>query len=219
MKKILFVLLFLGIAISAVDTTTDNCDNSTGVFVCQIPISIDGAKGLLKDNMGCFSTDGEYPDLGCIAAIELIEKKAVNDCKYVFDDTIEYLPCEKIVIEAGEMFVAAIDPSIIDYSLCSKYQEDSLYVTECAVMGREIMFGGFVDLSDEDKILLITDMKFEGIDFSRLLFENALYIILVIIIILIGYWVFAPHKPMLQEKKMVAKNVQTKREKRYGRKL
>ena len=68
MKKILLLIMFVGIAFG-MDLSDQNCENSTGKWICQQPMAVSGAVGMLKDNIGCFSTDDVSYDLGCLAAI------------------------------------------------------------------------------------------------------------------------------------------------------
>jgi len=223
MRGILLLILFAGIAFG-LDLSDQNCENVSNAWVCQRPMTVDSTNGLLKDNIGCFSTDGTYPDLGCLAAIELQSGITVQDCKYkVTETTLENLPCETEVFSKGDMFVAAVDPALLDLSSCQKYQNETLYITECYLMGKEITFSGFIERVYGDEVLFVTDMKITSFDLFKTIMDNIVYIVLIIIIIVVAYWVFAPHKPMYKERKEAPKILKepgvSKREKRYGRKL
>jgi len=223
MKKALLLILLVGVAFG-LDLSDQNCENVSNTWVCQKEIMVDNATGFLKDNIGCFSTDGNYPDLGCLAAIELQKDVKVQNCKYtVTESTIESLPCGTETLSKGDSFVSSVDPALLDLSSCQKYQNDTLYISECALMGKEIVFSGFIERAYGDDVLFVTDMKITSFDLSKTIMENLVYIALIIIIIIVAYWVFAPHKPMYKERKEAPQVPKepgpSKREKRYGRKL
>ena len=224
MKRILLLIMFVGVAFGAMDLSDQNCDNSTGVWICQKQIIVNSTNGLLKDNIACYSTNGGYPDLGCLAAIELQKDVVVQDCKYkVTTDSIENLPCDRETLNKGDLFVAAVDPALLDLSSCSKYQNDTLYITECPFMGKEIGFSGFIQRTYGSDVLFVTDMNIVGFDLMKTIMDNIVYIVLTIVIIVVAYWVFAPHKLMYKERKETPQPPKetslSKRERRYGRKL
>jgi hypothetical protein len=224
MKKVILLALLVGVAFAQLDLSDQNCENVSNTWICQKEIIVSNATGFLKDNIGCFSTDGNYPDLGCLAAIELQKDVKVQNCKYtVTESNIESLPCETETLSKGDSFVSSVDPALLDLSSCQKYQNDTLYITECSVMGKEIVFSGFIERAYGEDVLFVTDMKITSFDLSKAIMENLVYIVLIIIIIVMAYWVFAPHKPMYREKKAAPELPKeagpSKREKRYGRKL
>jgi hypothetical protein len=224
MKKVILLALLVGVAFAQLDLSDQNCQNVSNTWICQKEIMVDNATGLLKDNIGCFSTDGNYPDLGCLAAIELQKDVKVQNCKYtVTESAIESPPCETETLSKGDSFVSSVDPALLDLSSCQKYQNDTIYITECYLMGKEIGFSGFIERVYGNDVLFVTDMKITSFDLSKAIMDNIVYIVLIIIIIVVAYWVFAPHKPMYREKKtapgLPKEAGPSKREKRYGRKL
>lgn len=231
MRKTIFLLaVLMSIAFAQTDLSNlsnQGCDYSGNDWVCQRPIVLKDATAFFKDDVGCFSTDGEYADLGCLTALEMTQDATVKDCKYkVVNDEIEYLPCNDVLLQKGGSLIVSINPDAIDYSGCSKYTNESLYVTECPYAGRKITFSGIVYLGEnEENMALVTEMtlsKEAGV--GALIIDNLLYIILVAAIIIVAYWVFAPHKPMFKERPPKTKEqskepIATRREKRYGRRL
>jgi len=225
MKKILLIILFMGIAFSVFNDLSNDtnygCENSTGIWRCHTPTALGDSYGKFSGDIACFSTQASTVDQGCFAAIELQENAYANDCSYSFNDNqLVYNPCDNITLNKGEFILTTLDPQDLDLSNCDAFQVNTTYVHECSVDGKSIKFNGLVDVSNmSNPIIFITKMEFQGFDALAFITSNLPYIILIIVIIIIAYWVFAPHKLMLKEKTLQKEQVLTKRESRYGRKL
>ncbi len=230
MRKTIFLLAVLtSIAFAQTDLsnlTDQGCSNVGGEWLCQRSIIIQDASAVFNDDIGCFSTDGGYADLGCLTAITLADAVTVKDCKYtIVDDEIVYKPCEDLTLSKGDVLAVAINPDLVDYSGCSKQSGDNFYLTQCPYAGGKVTFSGILEKDENGtNVVLITVMQAsKQAGLGQLLLDNLLYIILIAAIIIIAYWVFAPHKPMFKErptaKEQPKESIVTRREKRYGRKL
>ncbi len=231
MRKTIFLLAVLtSIAFAQTDLsnlTDQGCSNVGGEWLCQRSIIIQDASAVFNDDIGCFSTDGGYADLGCLTSIELAAAVTVKDCKYaVVNDEIVYKPCEDLTLSKGDALAVMINPDLVDYSGCSEQNGDNFYLTQCPYAGSTLTFSGVLEKDEEgNNVVLITDMQVsKQAGLGQLLIDNLLYIILVAAIIIIAYWVFAPHKPMFKErlpkiKEQPKEQVATRREKKYGRRL
>lgn len=228
MKKLIVLLaVLMSTSLAATDLSNlsgQGCSYINGEWRCQIPVSVVDAEAVLIEDIGCFSTDGGYADLGCITLITLTKDVTVQDCKYgVVGDEIVYDPCQEVTLAEGDSLIAEVNPDMVDYSGCTKTTNESFYMTLCPYAGKKVTFSGLLDLGENnDNAAIITEMqtaKDTGV--GQLVFDNLLYIILIVAIIIIAYWVFAPHKPMFKERlpKIKEEPTVTRREKRYGRKL
>ncbi len=226
MKKILFILLFAGIGLSVFsdlsNVTSQWCENDTGVWRCHLDALVNDASGKFNGDIGCFSLQSTVVDRGCFAEIILQSDTQTSDCTYsVQDNEIVYNPCESVTLNKGNDILVTIDSVDLDLSKCDKFQEGAVYVNQCKFDGTDVKFSGVVSLENKSSpIIFITAMTLPTGDFWSFITNNLVYIILIIIIIVIAYWIFAPRKLMLKEKKAVQKEqALTKRESRYGRKL
>jgi len=224
-----FVLLLSAIGYSYMDLSNasdQGCEDTTGVWRCHIPAPINGSAAFVE-SVACFSTEADSFDKGCYGGLELTKSVSVSDCTYSVTDDKEFVynPCEKVSLAKGTAILAMIDPAQLDMTGCDDYQEGTIYVKECPMDGKEVAFEGLIVLGDEEsQAVLVTGISKSGFDFMSFLVGNLLYIILIIVIVIVAYWVFMPHKPMFKERKPVKeapapKKYQSRREDRYGRKL
>jgi len=233
MKKLIiacaFILVFASLSYAWADLSNlsnQNCEESTGIWRCHIPAELSDVSGKLTGDIACFSTMADSIDKGCFTSVEIQKTAYVRDCTYSVSDAgeIVYNECENVSLDKGELLLLVISPDNLDLSGCDTFQESGIYVNDCALNGKDILFSGSMNLADsENPIVLTSKIKISGFDLLAFLLNNLLYIVLIIVIIALAYWVFAPHKPMLRErkegKKPPAKTTVTRRERRYGRKL
>jgi hypothetical protein len=230
MKKLL-ILLFVGIAFavpSDFNLTEQGCDNSTGVWTCHTPTYLAGLPVKFVGDVACFSNNSDYSESLCITAVELQKTVSADDCTYSVDQNKEttYNDCGTVTLAKGIVMFAVISQDDIGIFSCEKFQEGTVYTTYCPANNTEGTFDGYVTVWEQEPSMLVTKMDIPKVDLAAFVLNNILYIILVIAIIVIAYWVFAPHKPMLKEKKIAQKETPkkeeasaTKREMRYGRRL
>ena len=156
--------------------------------------------------------------------MQLIKDTYVKDCTYSITDANDmvYNECENVSLAKDSSLFAMVDPSILDLAGCDSYVASELYVNQCAFDGKELPIDGTIDLTqDEIPTVLVTKIGGKEIASSWFM-DKLLYIVLIIAIIVIAYFVFAPHKPMLRGRKETPKAPEkytSKRENRYGRKL
>ena len=204
--------------------TEQGCEDATGIWRCHIDTQINNASGKFVGDIGCFSTSSNSVDKGCFGALELQNTAYMKDCTYSVTEDREFVyhPCEMVSFNKGYVLPVLIDPGQVDLSNCDKFQEEGIYVNQCPADGKEVVFSGLINLADnESNIAIVTEMRWAGIDWFSLIINNIVYIVLVAVIIVIAYWVFAPHKPMFKERTATerAEKPVTRREKKYGRKL
>ena len=225
MKKALLIVMFMGVAFSVFNDLSNasdyGCENSTGIWRCHTPAVLSNAYGKFSGDIACFSTEASLIDQGCFSAIELQQNVYTKDCTYSFNDNqLVYNPCDNIVLNKGELIPITLDPKDLDLSECDAFTVNTTYVHQCGVDGKSIKFDGVMDTTNMSALLIfITKMEFQGFDIWAFIMSNLLYIVLVIVIIIIAYWVFAPRKTVSKEKTAQKEEVLTKRERRCGRKL
>jgi hypothetical protein len=238
MKKMAFAIflsLLLVNVYSYYDTPTEqNCYYSAGTLVCQTPAALTDAVAVISEGVTCFSDNGTYPDYGCFATIAFAKNTNILNCTYhveyvapendyeremlaISNQTMKfelvYDPCKNVTIEKGDVYFAEIKPEEIDYSSCPMSVNDSVYVIDCPLAGKEVTFSGTLQkVSGEDMVFIVGINKANEFNLLKFILENLIYIVLVLIIIVLLYWIFSPHKPMRIEKERVSQ-----REKRYGR--
>lgn len=226
MKRALFILLFMGVALGAFsdlsNVTSQWCENGTGIWRCHLNALVTDAQGNFKGDVACISSQPLIIDKGCFAEVMLKENAYTSDCTYsVEDNEIVYNPCEKVTLNKNNLIIATIDSADLDLSKCDQFREGVFYAYQCKFDGSEVKFTGIVSLENKSSpIVFITKMELPTSDSWGFIWNNLVYIVLIIVIIVIAYWVFAPRKLMLKEKRVLQKEqVLTGRERRYGRKL
>jgi hypothetical protein len=230
MKKML-ILLFVGIAFglpAGFNLTEQGCEESGGVWTCHTPTYLADLPVKFVGDVACFSNNSDYSESACMTAVELQKTVSADDCTYSVGQDREtvYNDCGKVTLAKGTVMFAVIGEEDIGIFSCEKFQEGTVYATYCIANNTEGTFGGYVTVWEQEPSMLVTKMDVPRVDLAAFVLNNILYIILIIAIIVIAYWVFAPHKPMLKEKKIVKKETThkeettaTKREMRYGRRL
>jgi hypothetical protein len=230
-KKILVMLLFAGVAFSALSDLSNasnyGCEDNTGVWRCHQNAKVE-AYGKFMGELACFSTQLDSIDNGCFATVALEQKINVNDCTYSAENrTIIYNPCENVTLNKGDLLLLEFNPEDIDISKCDRMENDSIYGYYCPFDGKTIKFSGLTNLvnSEEPVIVVVATMEVSGFDLWAFILDNLIYIILIGTVIVIAYWVFAPHKQVIKKesvketkKESVKESEPSKRERRYGRK-
>jgi len=231
MKKVFLLVLLVNVAFCVpieFNLTEQGCENVGGVWTCHLPAETTGLAVKFVGDIACFSNVST--EIGsCFSAVELQKTVNVDDCTYSIgaDRETTYNDCQKVAINKGTVMLAFIDSEQIGVFDCKNFQEETIYVTQCSANSTVGTMDGLVSLGgEEDTVLIVTSMSPKLFSLTGFVMDNLIYIVLVALIIIVAYWVFAPHKPMLKEKKVVKKETThkeetptTKREMRYGRRL
>ncbi len=231
MKKVFLLVLLVNVAFCVPDEfnlTEQGCEESGGVWTCHLPADATGLAVKFVGDIGCFSNVST--EVGaCVSAVELQKTVNVDDCTYSIgaDRETTYNDCQKVAVNKGTLMLTFIDSEDIGVFDCKKFQEDAIYVTQCSANSTEATVDGLISLGvgEEYTILAVASMSPQIFSLTGLIMDNLVYIILVALIIVVAYWVFAPHKPMLKERAAAKAAPQkeeasvTGRERRYGRKL
>jgi len=225
MNKIILLslLLFVSFGYTLIDTNElnlDNCEGTGNNLVCHSPTKIDGA-GTLIDDLDCFSDAPDSFNKGCYITFTLNQDSVVSDCTFSANNVtkeITYNACQSVIIKKETILVGLVNPNNFDYSTCTKYEDNGVYVMYCQWNNTAIKFSGVMNLADnEGYLVIITQLDLNNFDLWKLILNNLIYIILIAIILIIVYWMFIPHNQKPKEKIRVKEIVSTRREKRYGR--
>lgn len=198
MKKILLLTIIL-ISVSLAQTTPEDygCKNMTYYYLCPEIALIDNLKITLTSNITCISTDktatcvndcAPIIDYGCMATVKINEPFTFERCYYSMTNDTLYEnkgTCASEILDHETYYVAMLDPSFIDYSLCNKYVNDSVYRIDCPYYGKELTINGSID---EEGIVLMGFEVSEKKDITAWIAENIIYLALIALTLIVFAW-------------------------------
>ena len=200
----LFSSLAYGIQIAGVeiDPEEEGCTLIGDAYYCFMEAYIYGVNGKFLENIvcsgleniDCTSNCAEYMDFGCSTSIEL-QGPVLTEFWYkkIVDDEItdEYMDKE---LGVGT-YEATIDPSLVDYSKCTKSSNEFAYIFNCSYTGKEISFGATILEFEGEYEFIIFDIGEPGAggaDIVGFIWNNIMYVILIVVIAIVSWQVLRP---------------------------
>ena len=204
MKKEIIALMLIMSAGLALSPSDFGCEPSGNDYKCMEPPLLLGLDVKFLSDVTCVSTNysdscgsecASMIDGECMAIIDLQQPYDFQRCySYYTNSTPKDDDCQADYLSNGT-YLADVLPQIIDFSKCSSSVVNESYSINCPFNGKEMLVNG---TTDEANSMIMIFEKQENQNISSVIYQNLVYIILGIAIIILLIWALMPK----QEKKV-----------------
>lgn len=191
--SILLALVIPSVSLAQSPFDDAGCTNTTTGHICPqlATVNVDVA---YTDDVVCFSQGGpactsycaDVIDAGCFGVVRTARDATYRACYATSSANGVNYNCQDSVLRAGTDMTVLIDPTIIDYSACSKVFDNGTYVITCPYRGRVQNVNASLA---EGSVMVLSATDVPGVSL-----EAVMIIALVAAIAAVALWILRPPK-------------------------